>query len=378
MVILGAGMTGLAAARASGGIVYEAAAAPGGICSSYYLAPGGARRPGASRDDAYRFEIGGGHWIFGGDPDVLALIQTLGPTRRYARRSSVYFPEGRRLVPYPLQTHLRHLGPELAERALGEMVAAAAAPALAEGATMREWLARSFGPTLDALFFEPFHALYTAGLHTRVAPQDGYKSPVDLAAVAAGARAETPAAGYNVTFVYPSAGLDALARGLAGASAVEYGKRATRIDTVRREIAFTDGDTVGYERLVSTVPLDRALAMTGLSAGAPDPCTSVLVLNVGATRGPACPDDHWVYVPRSRAGFHRVGFYSNVDPAFLPLSARADASRVSLYVERAWPGDARADPGEIARYAAEATRELQDWGWIGAVEVADPTWIDVA
>jgi protoporphyrinogen oxidase len=102
------------------------------------------------------------------------------------------------------------------------------------------------------------------------------------------------------------------------------------------------------------------------------------VLNVGATRGPACPDDHWVYVPRSRAGFHRVGLYSNVDPAFLPVSARADASRVSLYVERAWPGDSRPDPSEIPRYAAAVTRELQDWGWIGAVEVADPTWIDVA
>jgi protoporphyrinogen oxidase len=371
-------MTGLAAARASGGTVYEAAETPGGICSSYYLAPGGVRRSGASRDDAYRFEIGGGHWIFGGDPEVLALIERLGSTRRYARRSSVFLPESRRFVPYPLQTHLRHLGPDLAERALAEMVAAAATPPLAEDATMREWLARSFGATLGALFFEPFHELYTGGLHTRIAPQDGYKSPVDLAAVAAGVRAVAPAAGYNVTFAYPPAGLDALARGLAGASAVEYGKRAARIDTVRREVAFTDGDTVGYERLVSTVPLDRALAMTGLSAGAPDPYTSVLVLNVGATRGPACPDDHWVYVPRSRAGFHRVGFYSNVDPAFLPVSARGDASRVSLYVERAWPGDTRPDPGEIPRYAAEASRELQDWGWIGAVEVADSTWIDVA
>lgn len=384
MVILGAGMTGLAAARASGGTVYEAAAAPGGICSSYYLAPGGVyrsggvRRPSAARDDAYRFEVGGGHWIFGGDPDVLALIETLGPTRRYARRASVYFPEDRRFVPYPLQNHLRHLGPALAERALAEMEAASGAPPLREGATMREWLARSFGATLGALFFEPFHQLYTGGLHAHIAPQDGYKSPVDLAAVAAGVRGETLAAGYNVTFVYPPAGLDALARGLAEASAVEYGKRAVRIDPGRREVAFADGETVAYEQLVSTLPLDRALAMTGLEAGPPDPYTSVLVLNVGAERGPTCPDDHWVYVPRSRAGFHRVGFYNNVDLAFLPVSAREGPTRVSLYVERAWPGDTRPEPGEVPRYTAAVTRELQDWGWIGAVEVADPTWIDVA
>lgn len=35
--ILGAGMTGLAAAMVSGLKVYEAQEVPGGICSSYYL-----------------------------------------------------------------------------------------------------------------------------------------------------------------------------------------------------------------------------------------------------------------------------------------------------------------------------------------------------
>jgi len=39
-MILGAGMTGLAAGRASGFPVYEAEETPGGICSSYYVRPG--------------------------------------------------------------------------------------------------------------------------------------------------------------------------------------------------------------------------------------------------------------------------------------------------------------------------------------------------
>ena len=64
--------------------------------------------------------------------------------------------------------------------------------------------------------------------------------------------------------------------------------------------------------------------MTGLdeAGGRPDPHTSVLVLNLGVT----LPDTplarngyHWLYIPDSRSGFHRIGYYSNVDPPlFLP------------------------------------------------------------
>ena len=112
VVILGAGVTGLAAGVASGAPVFEAVETPGGICSSYYVRPGTRERlTERPRDgDAYRFEIGGGHWIFGGDPLVLDYIGRLAPVRSYARRSSVWFPEERLSVPFPLQNHLHALG----------------------------------------------------------------------------------------------------------------------------------------------------------------------------------------------------------------------------------------------------------------------------
>ena len=61
-LILGAGVTGLAAGYASGWPVYEAADAPGGICSSYYVRPGSQERlrQAPADDEAYRFEVGGG------------------------------------------------------------------------------------------------------------------------------------------------------------------------------------------------------------------------------------------------------------------------------------------------------------------------------
>jgi protoporphyrinogen oxidase len=324
--------------------------------------------------DAYRFEIGGGHWIFGGDPLILAHIARLTPVRSYARRSSVFFPEERITVPYPLQNHLRALGNDVVVRALAEM-----ARPYRGARTMRDWLTESFGPTLCDLFFHPFHALYTAGLYERIAPQDAYKSPVSLELAVRGAVSDTPAVGYNVEFVYPEAGLDTLARRLAAAARVSYGKRVVRIDVHDRVVHFEDGTDVRYETLLSTLPLNRTLEMAGLSVEAvPDPFTSVLVLNVGGRRGPDCPDDHWIYLPRTRSGFHRVGFYDAVDPDFLPASTRRSRDRVSLYIERAFVGGRRPSEQETARYADDVVRELQDWGFLGAVEVVDPTWIDVA
>jgi hypothetical protein len=60
---------------------------------------------------AYRFEIGGGHWIFGGDPSLVQFIESLTPLRRYQRRSAVFFSRSRTYVDYPLQDHLEQIDP---------------------------------------------------------------------------------------------------------------------------------------------------------------------------------------------------------------------------------------------------------------------------
>jgi len=112
--------------------------------------------------------------------------------------------------------------------------------------------------------------------------------------------------------------------------------------------------------------------------GAPaDPHTSALVLNIGAVRGNALPDYHWLYVPDARAGFHRVGIYSNVDRDFLPRTAQSRA-RASFYVERAYADGNAPGRAELTSYIEAVVQELRDWGFIDAVEIVDPSWIEVA
>jgi protoporphyrinogen oxidase len=377
VTILGAGMTGLAAGLASGAPIYEAAAAPGGICTSYYLhLADSTRLPHCPNDaEAYRFELGGGHWIFGLDAALQHQLETFTPLKYYARKSAVYFARLASYVPYPLQHHLRFLPQDIARQALADI----SASELKAPATMHDWLQQCFGSTLCDLFFYPFHEVYTAGLYPAIAPQDAYKSPVNRALVVQGASVEAPPVGYNTMFAYPTTDLAFLASRLAEQCDIRYHKRVVKIDVAGRLVSFADGSVVRYDQMISTLPLHTMIELTGLTlATIPDPYTAVLVLNIGAVRGERCPDQHWLYIPDSRSGFHRVGFYSNVDNSFLPRSAWSRQDRVSMYVERAYRAGQRPSEHEITRYADSVRQELCEWGFIQEIEVIDPTWIDVA
>jgi protoporphyrinogen oxidase len=369
-------MTGLAASMASGWPVYESSETPGGICSSYYVTPQGCKLTNPPEDgEAYRFEIGGGHWIFGGDPAIIRLIRSLTPVKQYHRSSAVFFPAEQRYVPYPLQNHLSYLPEDIRAKALTEMLSAPKG----NPRTMADWLEQSFGRTLSDLFFEPFHKLYTAGLWQQIVPQDGYKSPVDPSLALRGAFGKTPAVGYNTGYLYPEEGLGTFAHRLAEKAKINYCKRALRINLDKKEVEFADGSGVHYDVLISTLPLDKTLQMANAEIDEkPDPYSAVLVLNVGARRGPRCPSEHWLYLPATRAGFHRVGFYSNVDESFLPTSSRKEKDRVSIYVERAYPAGKKPSAEQTAAYIDATLAELKEWGFIDEVEVADPTWVEVA
>ncbi|MEM5807223.1 MAG: FAD-dependent oxidoreductase [Candidatus Aenigmatarchaeota archaeon] len=359
--ILGAGFTGLSAGFKTGIKIFEASDKPGGICASYSI-------------DGYKFEVGGGHWIFGADKEVLDFINSFVTTKSYERKSSVYFPDMDLYVPYPLQNHLFYLPDDIRNKALDEIIKSENK----EVNRMEEWLEINFGKTLCELFFFPFHELYTAGLYKKIAPQDRFKTPVDKNLILKGAKEKTPPVGYNVTFVYPQEGLDTLAKKIAEKCDIKYNKKVVKINLKNKEIFFEDGSSVRYEKIVSTIPLNQIIEMTGIELGEKPPYTSVLVINIGAIKGEKCPDDHWVYIPRSKTGFHRVGFYSNVDEIFLPEKSRKEKDRVSIYVEMAFVGGTKITEEDIKRISNSTVEELRSWRYIKEVEVVDPTWIEVA
>jgi protoporphyrinogen oxidase len=372
--ILGAGVTGLGAAYESGWEVFEAATHPGGICSSYYLHPTLSSSIPGEEQNSFRFEIGGGHWLFGGNHETIAFFTHFVPLSSYSRRSSVYINELDLVVPYPLQNNLRYLPPSLREQVLGELHQ----PPKRGAYTMRDWLLQSFGPTLCDLFFIPFHNLYTAGLLDAIEPQDSYKSPVDVRKIIEGSKEETVPVGYNAEFRYPNLGLGALFGRIAEPLPVHYERRIVGIDATAKTITFADGETVHFDSVISTLPLNRVCELARFDGEPPDPFTSVLVLNIGATREKRQFLDHWMYFSSTKSGFHRVGSYSNVDKRFLPSSMRDDNNVISLYVEKAFLGGTSLSAEEMASESQSIIDELKELGIIRDVLVQHPTWIDVA
>lgn len=374
-IILGAGITGLSAGVNSETQIYEAKDIAGGICASYYVNLDGKKYYYRENEESYRFEIGGGHWVwFGNDKEIYSYITSFTKVKSYNRSAAVYFPDSGLYVPYPIQNNLFHLPKAIRENVLKEIINDDIKPVN----TLAEWLEASFGKTLCELFFFPFHKLYTANLYDKIAAQFKFKTPVNKKLILEGATNATPPAGYNTIFVYPENGLDSLIRNMAEKSRISFNEKVIRIDLEKKEIIFKNGRTIKYERIISTFPLDSVIKMTGIEAGDPDPYTSVLVINIGAKKGKTCPNYHWLYIPESKAGFHRVGFYSNVDKTFLPLSSREDGDKVSIYVEKAYMGGQKPSADEVKRISQDIVKELQEWGFISDVEVVDATWVESA
>lgn len=316
-VILGAGVTGLASGIKTGGTILEASGKPGGICRSY-------------NKKGYHFDVGGGHWVFKAD-DILNFLNKYSAVKPYTRRASVYINT---FFPYPIQSlNVRDCNYKLR--------------------TMKAWMEGAFGSALGNIFFHPWNEKYTGGLYGQIIQDDAQKSP------------EPKGDGYNKYFYYPANGLSELVDNMAKSCDVKYHKKVVKIDTKKKRVICFDGSSFKYDKLISTIPLCDLLDMLEIEYKLP--YTSCQVLNIGAVRGPECPADHWVYVPYCKSGFHRVGFYSNVDKKMAP------EDKVSIYVEKTQQSTV---PAHI--YKDNVIKELQYWGWIKDVETVDMNEIKVA
>ena len=372
--IIGAGFTGLGAGILSKSKIFEATSSAGGICASY-------------EREGFHFEIGGGHWIFGGDPYVLNLVDSISQCKRYSRKSAVFFagnldatkPYAKTFVDYPIQNNLFGLGEKASGAILQQLIASSKSADIP--ATMEEWLKINFGELLCDIFFRPFHEKYTAGLYKEIAPQDAYKSPLSIRDVVDGAfRKPNTDVGYNVSYLYPHEGLDTLAKKLGAHCNVDYEVALEKIDPSTRTLKLSDGRELEFDQLISTMPLNKIVEVSGLQRST-QPYTSVMVLNMGvrlADSALARHGNHWLYIPDSLAGFHRVGYYSNVDPLFLPERFRDPEKYGSLYIEFAFKNGEKPSPARIETLCQNTSDELKEWGLINDVLIIDPTWIDVA
>lgn len=375
IIVLGGGVTGLAAARTLAEaeeefLVLEKEEEAGGHCRSIAAGP-------------YAFDRSG-HFLHTAEPAMRDWILRLpGIAWKETARDARVFLRGR-ITPYPFQANLHGHDRAFVARCLSGFAAArirAAVRGESEADDFAAWLLSRFGREMCRAFFFPYNRkMWRLPLRDMTCEWTGWSVPVPrFEDLLAGARGEArQGMGYNASFLYPlRGGIGALPRALARPlrGRIRTGVCAEAIDLSRRVIRTADGTAIPYRAVVSTIPLP---ALAGRSAGLPDAprkaaaalrWVKVLAVNLGV-RAPGRTHGHWVYVPERGYPFFRVGFLSNVVPSAAPEGC------ASVFAEKAFPGTARIDAGRETERAVAGLRRMAILGPATRVEEARPVLLD--
>jgi protoporphyrinogen oxidase len=298
--------------------------------------------------DGFRFDPTG-HWLHLRDEGMKQLVHERllpGALVTVARRAAVFTRGVFTRFPYQVNTH--GLPAEVvAENLLGFVEATVGEGGRAlrerEPANFEEFILRHLGTGFAKNFMVPYNTKLfgvppselSAAWCGRFVPRPALREVVDGAL---GLGADT--VGYNATFVYPrEGGIEALARSLAAqlsGGEIRTSLSPVAIDWRARTATFTDGSSVRFSGLVSTIPLPALVELLAASPASVPPAvreaagqlraTDVTWVAVGV-RGANVQPWHWVYTPEPEFLTYRIGSPSAVFPGTVP------AGSSSFYVE---------------------------------------------
>jgi protoporphyrinogen oxidase len=314
VVVLGAGLTGLAAAyhlsrQGVAATVLEKGERPGGACRTIVR-------------DGFHFDLTG-HLLHLGRPESVELLKDVGihaKLRSHRRRAGIALAGT--VTPYPIQINTYRLPPEIRRDCLLGFIEAHLRAHDAEEQTKHfgDWVRSRFGEGFARHFFFPYNRKLfctdPAELTTEWVGR--YVPRPELADVVDGALGlYRKSVGYNASFLYPRhGGIQLLADALATHVPVRLATAVRAVHLRSRELALESGETLGWDTLVATAPLSHLAAMTtDLSDEASEAvallrAVAVVNFNLGV-RGAAPRREHWLYVPEERFPFYRVGIPSN-------------------------------------------------------------------
>ncbi len=323
-VVLGAGLAGLTAAytlQEAGDrdwLLFEKEHEPGGHARSVKI-------------DGYVFDYGP-HILFTNDPDTEALIRDLlsENLREQQRQAFIYHRAHDLYTRFPFQAHLYGLPVDLVRECLVELVRAVeerAKNGLAPS-NYEEWMRVTFGDAIAERLMIPYaRKLWTIEPRAMDFSWSDRRVPTpDVDRIIAGALTDDVGQiGATAQFWYPwEGGIEALGRSLARrVTGIYCGREMTRIDHRRRVIAFADGDEVGFDRLLFTLPLCFLPEwFDELPSEVEDACRrleyqGIFNVNLGIDR-PGLSDRHWVYFYEDEFPFHRLSFPANFSPRNVP------------------------------------------------------------
>ena len=353
VMILGAGLTGLAASIETGAPIYEATDEVGGVS-------------GVDQVGGFAFDRGI-HVLQTKNKVIEKLLDETGVQLTWRTRSAHIY-SNKSFTAYPFQVNTAGLPLGLRMRCVWEYLRRARNP---EPVNYQQWIYKTIGTGFGDTFLIPYSEKFWT-VHPREMTFDwtGNRVPgTSMWQVLRGAvwNKRTPA-GTNAVFRYPENGKgygsipDALAR---AAGTIHLNHRAARIDVERRTVQFDGQGEVPYGHLISTIPLPDLIEMIPQApaelreAAAKLRANSIVVVNLGVGR-PNLTDKHWIHFPEPDICFFRLSFPANFTESVVPPGTS------SISVEVAYSKDRPIDKSTITQ------RVIEDLIRVGILRRDDP------
>jgi len=235
-----------------------------------------------------------------------------------------------RFVPYPFQYNLHRLPREEMWRCVEGLLDLPPAQQT-EGGSFRDWILSTFGAGIADIFLLPYNfKVWGYPPETMNRKWVGERVAVPelrsvLRSICLGE--DNVSWGPNNLFRFPRrGGTGAIWRSLAERIPERnkaFGQSVAQIDPRERLLRTDQGLEIRYDRLVSSIPVDRLTAMLGdpeLAAASGLRYSSVHIVGLGL-RGQ--PPEHlrtkcWMYFPQDDSPFFRVTVFSNYSPLNTP------------------------------------------------------------
>lgn len=271
-----------------------------------------------------------------GEFDAL-LAEAMGDDLWHHDRSSYVRFDGR-WVPYPFQNNLRHLPADVLRECLQGLENAQGGRAEMNFAA---WTESVFGSGITRHFMAPYNLkVWATPLEQMSASWIAERvSVVDYARAQRNVQngQDDLAWGPNNKFAFPAVGGTGeiylrLARKLE--DRIRYGASVVEVDVATRRVRLDEGHEYGYAGLVSTMPLDRLVAVV---PDAPDALRAaatklrhngIYMVGVGY-EAPLADEKSWMYFPQPDIPFYRVTNFAKYSPANVPGN---DTARFCAYM----------------------------------------------
>lgn len=200
-----------------------------------------------------------------------------------------------------------------------------------------QWLLANYGRTFASTFpFEytrKYHTTHPENMATDWIGQRLYRP--SLQEVQKGAQtAQTPDVHYVDHFRYPSnGGFGSYIYPLSNLAQLKLNYRAESIDPRQKAVRFSNGETVGYESLISSLPLPSLIRIIDdapyevVESAKLLACTNAVAVNIGV-RQEDCGSAAWTYFYDEDITFTRLSFPHRFSPNTVPAGCSSVQAEV--------------------------------------------------